>query len=79
MPLMEENVKLNALDNVKPVVLNWGEETLPADAPNRPDVVLLADCVYFEPAFPLLGASCGALDCYLWLTCAAPQSTRFFS
>jgi len=57
MPLMEENVKLNGLGNVKAAVLDWGEETLPTDTPSRPDVVLLADCVYFEPAFPLLGAS----------------------
>lgn len=26
---------------------------LPTDIP-RPDVILAADCVYFEPAFPLL-------------------------
>ena len=58
MPLMEENVKLNVLDNVKAAVLDWGKDPLPADTPSRPDVILLADCVYFEPAFPLLGAPC---------------------
>lgn len=57
MPLMEENVKLNALDNVQVAVLDWGEAALPAGIPGQPDIVLLADCVYSEPAFPLLGAS----------------------
>ncbi len=28
-------------------------EPIPADIP-RPDLILAADCVYFEPAFPLL-------------------------
>jgi len=32
--------------------LNWGM-SIPTTIP-RPDLILAADCVYFEPAFPLL-------------------------
>jgi predicted nicotinamide N-methyase len=53
LPLMEENIKINGLSNVKAVVLNWGRPP-PSSIPARPAVVLAADCVYFEPAFPLL-------------------------
>ncbi|EYE93520.1 uncharacterized protein EURHEDRAFT_414342 [Aspergillus ruber CBS 135680] len=54
LPLMETNIKLNNLSPlVKAMVLNWGEP-LPDDIPYRPAVILAADCVYFEPAFPLL-------------------------
>lgn len=54
MPLMETNVKLNNLSSiVTPRVLNWGEP-LEGCVPSRPAVILAADCVYFEPAFPLL-------------------------
>lgn len=50
--LMRQNVELNAVDNVHAAELSWGrgEE---ANVP-EPQVVLAADCVYFEPAFPLL-------------------------
>lgn len=52
--LMERNIKLNALqDKVKAVVYDWGSPT-PDGLPNSPDILLAADCVYFEPAFPLL-------------------------
>ncbi|KAI5284355.1 hypothetical protein KEM55_001104 [Ascosphaera atra] len=52
--LMKENVALNELDaSVHPVILDWGEP-IPAQIPSRPDIILAADCVYFEPAFPLL-------------------------
>lgn len=34
-------------------LLSWGTSPLPAEHQN-PDVILAADCVYFEPAFPLL-------------------------
>lgn len=51
--LMKGNTKLNEL-NVKVELLNWGE-TLPTFISRTPvDIVLAADCVYFEPAFPLL-------------------------
>lgn len=51
---METNIKLNnLLPLVKASVLDWGTP-LPEDIPHHPAVVLAADCVYFEPAFPLL-------------------------
>ncbi|KAE9377974.1 hypothetical protein N431DRAFT_500704 [Stipitochalara longipes BDJ] len=53
--LMGKNISLNGLESrVKAFVLNWGE-ALPAEIlKEKPDVILAADCVYFEPAFPLL-------------------------
>ncbi|KAJ5149326.1 hypothetical protein N7448_000904 [Penicillium atrosanguineum] len=42
--LMEDNIQLNQL-NLAPI---------PDHLPSNPDVILAADCVYFEPAFPLL-------------------------
>ncbi|KAI1161191.1 putative methyltransferase-domain-containing protein [Nemania serpens] len=53
--LMRHNIALNKLEGkVEATLLNWGEP-LPADiVANPPDVILAADCVYFEPAFPLL-------------------------
>lgn len=55
MDLMKRNTELNQLnDHVKVEMLNWGEP-LPACIANVPvDIILAADCVYFEPAFPLL-------------------------
>ncbi|TFK86434.1 hypothetical protein K466DRAFT_550388 [Polyporus arcularius HHB13444] len=51
--IMKQNVSLNHLArHVTVAELNWGEP-IPADIP-RPDLILAADCVYFEPAFPLL-------------------------
>lgn len=35
-------------------MLSWGEIPVPSLLPPNPDVLLAADCVYFEPAFPLL-------------------------
>ncbi|KAI3322576.1 putative methyltransferase-domain-containing protein [Xylariaceae sp. AK1471] len=53
--LMRHNIVLNQLEGkVEAMLLNWGEP-LPAEiVANPPDVILAADCVYFEPAFPLL-------------------------
>jgi len=34
---------------------------LPASIPTEPDLILAADCVYFEPAFPLLVKTLSAL------------------
>ncbi|KAF9008792.1 putative methyltransferase-domain-containing protein [Cyathus striatus] len=50
---MCNNVDINNLSSrVAVVELNWGE---PAhDEIPRPHMILAADCVYFEPAFPLL-------------------------
>ncbi|KAI5859713.1 putative methyltransferase-domain-containing protein [Durotheca rogersii] len=56
--LMEHNIELNGLaGRVEAAVLNWGEPLPPAIRASPPDVVLAADCVYFEPAFPLLLAT----------------------
>ncbi|EGP83111.1 uncharacterized protein MYCGRDRAFT_111491 [Zymoseptoria tritici IPO323] len=55
LALMQRNIALNDLaKNVKACVYDWGQAQ-PDDIPQTPpDVVLAADCVYFEPAFPLL-------------------------
>ena len=60
--LMLQNIALNNLaTRVMPVVYNWGSpiptevsETLQNHGRTRPELILAADCVYFEPAFPLL-------------------------
>ncbi|PPR03849.1 hypothetical protein CVT26_000847 [Gymnopilus dilepis] len=53
LPIMQRNVSLNGLqDRVRVAELNWGSP-IPSDIP-FPDIILAADCVYFEPAFPLL-------------------------
>ncbi|KAI5809576.1 putative methyltransferase-domain-containing protein [Peziza echinospora] len=52
MELMRQNTDLNGL-NVNLEILNWGEP-LPKFAESPVDIVLAADCVYYEPAFPLL-------------------------
>ncbi|KAL2685874.1 putative methyltransferase-domain-containing protein [Phyllosticta citricarpa] len=52
--LMLQNTALNGLEAcVKPVIFDWGAAP-PAEIPLPPAVILAADCVYFEPAFPLL-------------------------
>lgn len=55
IPLMNKNIALNNLqDKVIAEVLDWGEE-LPEFLEGQPvDLVLAADCVYLESAFPLL-------------------------
>jgi protein N-lysine methyltransferase METTL21A len=64
--LMQQNIALNSLEErVIAGRLDWGTSISPsleahfsthASLPEErfPDVVLAADCVYFEPAFPLL-------------------------
>ncbi|KAL4801283.1 putative methyltransferase-domain-containing protein [Aspergillus unguis] len=53
-PLMEANIALNNLSSkANAAVLDWGSP-VPEHLPRHPDVILAADCVYFEPAFPLL-------------------------
>ncbi|CEP61353.1 putative protein-lysine N-methyltransferase LALA0_S03e00958g [Lachancea lanzarotensis] len=56
--LMNSNTKLNGLEKyVFPEILMWGEplaEKYQAGTPSRIDLVLAADCVYLEDAFPLL-------------------------
>jgi protein N-lysine methyltransferase METTL21A len=57
LSLMQQNISLNALDSqVRAEVFDWGSKP-PPTFPTRsghPDIVLAADCVYFEPTFPLL-------------------------
>jgi protein N-lysine methyltransferase METTL21A len=58
IPLQEKNISLNALgpDTISSLPLPWGSP-LPAGLPDeyrKPDVIFAADCVYFEPSFPLL-------------------------
>lgn len=51
---MRQNVSLNDLDtSVTTAELNWGQPIV-SPVPQKPDIILAADCVYFEPAFPLL-------------------------
>jgi predicted nicotinamide N-methyase len=54
LTLMEQNIEMNSLaQHVKARVYDWGEKPQ-SDLPPQPDIILAADCVYFEPAFPLL-------------------------
>ncbi|KAK2750212.1 hypothetical protein FQN55_002357 [Onygenales sp. PD_40] len=54
LSLMQDNVRLNGFsDIVHPAVLDWGEP-IPETVVSNPAIILAADCVYFEPAFPLL-------------------------
>lgn len=51
LDLMKKNIKINDLTGkVKASIYDWGTST-PAALPKHPDVILAADCVYFEPAF----------------------------
>ncbi|KAF2801193.1 hypothetical protein K505DRAFT_369725 [Melanomma pulvis-pyrius CBS 109.77] len=52
--LMQQNISLNNLTtNVSASIYDWGTSP-PSTIPSQPDILLAADCVYFEPAFPLL-------------------------
>ena len=55
LPLLRHNISLNSSftsTSIQAFPLSWGEP-LPSNlAP--PDIILAADCCYFEPAFPLL-------------------------
>lgn len=65
LSLMQRNIQLNQLENkVSALVYDWGSEMSSdvasiikgnsGQSTQHPDIVLAADCVYFEPAFPLL-------------------------
>ncbi|KIX92214.1 uncharacterized protein Z520_12095 [Fonsecaea multimorphosa CBS 102226] len=59
LALMRKNIALNKLeDKVVAEVYDWGTAPPPTilspGTQQHPDIVLAADCVYFEPAFPLL-------------------------
>lgn len=61
LSLMWENIRLNDLPStVTATVYDWGTPT-PPELPNVFDIILAADCVYFEPAFPLLLDTLGTL------------------
>lgn len=52
--LMKRNISLNNLeDRVIASIYDWGTPR-PSHLPAHPDIILAAECVYFEPAFPLL-------------------------
>lgn len=54
LALIQENININGLSpKVSASVLDWGSP-LPEAIPHWPAVILAADCVYFEPSFPLL-------------------------
>ena len=54
LSLMKQNIDLNQLNGaVDAAVYDWGA-AVPETLPANPDIILAADCVYFEPAFPLL-------------------------
>lgn len=65
IPLIKKNVSLNPtlLSPVHPSVLSWGCSSPRTPSPSssvipvHPDILLAADCVYFEPSFPLLTAT----------------------
>ncbi|PHH87746.1 hypothetical protein CDD83_8453 [Cordyceps sp. RAO-2017] len=53
--LMQRNIRLNQVESrANALVLNWGEALPEPVVQQRPNVILAAECVYFEPAFPLL-------------------------
>ncbi|KAF1921701.1 putative methyltransferase-domain-containing protein [Ampelomyces quisqualis] len=54
LDLLKRNITLNGLGSrVAASVYEWGAAT-PSHLPAQPDVILAAECVYFEPAFALL-------------------------
>lgn len=70
LALMKRNIELNRLeDTATASVYNWGEGAV-SPVSGYADVLLAADCVYFEPAFPLLQESLKAL--------IGPQTTCYF-
>ncbi|KAK4190723.1 protein-lysine methyltransferase METTL21D [Podospora australis] len=71
--LMQHNIALNQVDDrVKARILNWGEPLSQEILDYKPDTILAADCVYFEPAFPLL------LQTLQDLLALNPSATVFF-
>ncbi|KAK0615847.1 putative methyltransferase-domain-containing protein [Bombardia bombarda] len=71
--LMHHNISLNGLDDqVKARILNWGEPLSQEIVDFKADTILAADCVYFEPAFPLL------MQTMQDLLAASPSATIYF-
>jgi len=69
LDLMLRNIALNNLpsETISASILDWGTSY---EGDSKPDVVLAADCVYFEPAFPLLLQTMSQV--------IGPQTTCFF-
>ncbi|KAL8740720.1 MAG: hypothetical protein Q9190_006607 [Brigantiaea leucoxantha] len=60
LPLLQHNRSLNTLLSPTHIsVLPWGSDSLSTSisTPSSPDIILAADCCYFEPSFPLLLAT----------------------
>lgn len=73
LELMGHNIVLNEAEgHVKAMILNWGEP-LPTEIQQiKPDVILAADCAYYEPSFPLL------LQTLRDLLALCPSATVYF-
>nr|OQO17385.1 hypothetical protein B0A51_16947 [Rachicladosporium sp. CCFEE 5018]OQO21601.1 hypothetical protein B0A51_13157 [Rachicladosporium sp. CCFEE 5018] len=71
LSLMRRNITLNPslTTPVIPSIYDWGSP-VPSSLPAHSDILLAADCVYFEPAFPLLLQSLRDL--------IAPNTTCYF-
>ncbi|KHJ32454.1 putative n2n2-dimethylguanosine trna methyl transferase [Erysiphe necator] len=55
MDLMRKNIKINGLESMaQELVLEWGNPLPDEVLKRQPNLILAADCVYFEPSFPLL-------------------------
>ncbi|OAQ98935.1 hypothetical protein LLEC1_05377 [Akanthomyces lecanii] len=55
LELMKHNIDLNQIENKATAsILNWGEPLPQEVVEYKPNVILAGECVYFEPAFPLL-------------------------
>ncbi|KAL9009935.1 MAG: hypothetical protein Q9173_005081 [Seirophora scorigena] len=56
LPLLNHNIALNHPHSPTAAhILGWGSPIIPSSTgPSAPDILLAADCAYFEPAFPLL-------------------------
>lgn len=60
---LEENVEVSQLNwcvlkheikSKRALIEEIRGEPIPSGVPSKADIILAADCVYFEPAFPLL-------------------------
>ncbi|CAH0018453.1 unnamed protein product [Clonostachys rhizophaga] len=55
LELMKLNIERNEVQSqASALILNWGEPLPQEVVEQKPDVIIAAECVYFEPAFPLL-------------------------
>lgn len=69
--LMEENIKMNSLDNCKAAALTWGDDPAPFNPPF--DVILIADVVRPLPRpnpkfFRKTDSSCLRSPNCMWIT-----------